>query len=298
VGPAVAYLVLLFLGPLAVIGAYSIADAEVGGWTLENYRRAFDPLYLDVLLHSAGLALATTLICLAVAYPCVLVLREMRPGPRLLVLALLIIPSWLNLLVKNYAWIILLRREGVLNSVLLRSGIVDEALPLLFNDGAVLVGLVHTFFPYMVLALHVAVERMDWSLVEAARDLGAGAWQAFRSVILPETRAGALIGSVLVFVPTLGAFVSPDLLGGTRSLMVANLIENQVLQVRDWPFAAALSMTLMSIVAASLLIVHLMTRPRAVAAQGPTKADPGRMAREGGRDPASALSGQREDDRA
>lgn len=277
VGPGIAYLVLLFLAPLGVIGVYSLAGPGGAEWTLGNYRRVFDSLYLDVLLHSLWLALATTVICLLIAYPCVLVMREMRPGRRLVVLALLIIPSWLNLLVKNYAWIILLRREGLVNAGLLASRVIDEPLPLLFNDGAVLIGLVHTFLPYMILALHVALDRMDWALVEAARDLGASAWQTFRNVILPETRVGAFVGCVLVFIPCLGAFVSPDLLGGTRSLMIANLIENQVLQVRDWPFAAALSMTLMLIVLALLAVARVLSI-RSSASASPQEAierDPG-----------------------
>jgi spermidine/putrescine transport system permease protein len=190
----------------------------------------------------------------------------MPPRRRLLLLALVVIPSWMNLLIKNYAWIIILRRDGVLNTLLLSVGFIDEPLTLLFNDGAVLVGLVHTYLPFMILPLYAAVDRMDWSLVEAARDLGAGSWQVFRQVILPQTRAGAFVGAILVFIPTLGAFVTPDLLGGARSMMVANLVENQVLQVRDWPFAAALSMFLIAIVLLGIFALQRASRGSGAAA--------------------------------
>jgi len=268
VTPAVLYLVLLFALPLAIVAGYSFADGDLGGGlTLENYARAFDPLYVGVLLRSAWLALATTLLALLISYPCVLALRTLSPTRRILTLALLVVPSWLNLLVKNYAWIILLRREGVLNSLLQGMGLTDTPLPLLFNEGAVLVGLVHTYLPFMILPLYAAVDRMDWSLVEAARDLGAGRWRTFRHVLLPQTRVGVLVGSALVFIPTLGAFVTPDLLGGPTSLMIANVIESQVLQARDWPMAAALSMLLVALVLLATGLLHRVTRPYPAAAE-------------------------------
>jgi spermidine/putrescine transport system permease protein len=264
-GPALLYLALLFAAPMAVVATFSLTAVPpgtpgFGELTLDNYRRAADPLYLAVLLRSAWLALLTTLLALLIAYPCTLALRMMPPRRRLLLLALVVIPSWMNLLIKNYAWIIILRRDGVLNMLLQGVGITNEPLTLLFNDGAVLVGLVHTYLPFMILPLYAAVERMDWSLAEAARDLGASRWRTFREVVLPQTRAGAFVGAILVFIPTLGAFVTPDLLGGTGSLMVANLIENQVLQVRDWPFAAALSMFLIALVLVGILALQRASR--------------------------------------
>lgn len=263
--PAVLYLIVLVALPMAVVAAYSLLVSSSDGGvtvrlTIDNYRRAFDPLFLAVLGHSSWLALMTTAVALCVGYPCALGLRSLGPKQRAAALALIIIPSWMNLLVKNYAWITILRREGVLNTLLLRAGVIAEPLPLLFNDGAVMVGLVHTYLPFMILPLYAAVDRMDWSLVEAARDLGAGRWRTFRDVVLPQTRAGALAGTILVFIPTLGAFVTPDLLGGPRSIMIANLIENQVLQVRDWPFAAALSMFLIALVLLSLFLVRRVSR--------------------------------------
>jgi spermidine/putrescine transport system permease protein len=260
--PALVYLILLFVAPLALVAGYSFLDPAPEGprLTLENYRRALDPLYLGVLWHSVRLAFATTLIALLLGFPCVLALRELSPRARMVTLALLIVPSWLNLLVKNYSWIVLLRREGLLNRLLVSLGVVTDPLPLLFNDGAVLVGLVHTFLPFMILPLYAAIDRMDWALVEAARDLGATRWATFRHVILPQTRVGVLVGSILVFIPTLGAFVTPDLLGGPQSLMIANIVENQVLQVRNWPLAAALSILLMVLGLVGILVVQRGTR--------------------------------------
>ena len=267
VGPGLLYLVALFMIPLAIVAGLSLtranADGEVAGpLTLDAYARAFDPLYLSVLGRSALFALVTTAVSLAAAFPAAWAIRGMERRHQGVLLALVILPSWMNLLVKNYAWIVILRRQGVVNTVLLSTGLISEPLPLLFNDGAVLVGLVHTYLPFMLLPLYVALERMDWRLVEAARDLSASGWQTFKHVVLPQTIGGVVVGCTLVFVPALGAFVTPDLLGGPRSLMVGTLIENQLLQVRDWPFAAALSVTLMAIVVMALALSRRwLTRP-------------------------------------
>jgi spermidine/putrescine transport system permease protein len=260
-GPGLLYLLLLFLAPLAVVAGYSLVDAT-GTLTLDGYQRALDPLLIGVLLHSARLAAITTLFALLIGYPCALALHAMGPRTRALALALIVLPSWMNLLVRNYSWIVILRRDGVVNMLLQDAGITGGPLQLLFNDGAVLVGLLHTYLPFMILPLYAAVDRVDRALIEAARDLGAGAWATFRHVILPQTRAGALVGTILVFVPALGAFVTPDLLGGARSIMIANLIENQVLQVRDWHFAAALAMLLVVLVLAALVVLQRAARGR------------------------------------
>lgn len=249
-GPGTLYLLVFFVAPMLIVAAFSFLAASPGGdvtpsLTLANYRRALDPLYLAVLARSAWLALLTTLISLALAYPSAWAIRAAPPGRRGLLLALVIIPSWMNLLIKNYAWIVILRRQGVLNTLLQALGLIDQPLPLLFTTTAVLIGLVHTHLPFMVLPLYVALDRMDWSLVEAARDLGAGRAQVFRRVVVPQTLGGAAVGCTLVLVPALGAFVTPDLLGGPGSLMIGTLIENQLLQVRNWPFASALAVLLM-----------------------------------------------------
>jgi spermidine/putrescine transport system permease protein len=252
VGPAAAALATLFLAPLAIVVVYAFLSASPRGepvlpLTLGNLAGSLDPLYLGILLRSLRLALVTTVVCLVVAFPAAWLLRGFSGRTRTILLLALVLPSWTNLLVKNYAWIVLLRREGVINGVLGWAGIIQEPLPLLFNEGAVLVGLVHTFLPFMILPLFVSLEKLDPALLEAARDLGAGAWARFRTVILPAAAPGFAAGAVLVFIPALGAFVTPDLLGGTRGMMVGNLIQNQMLLSRDWPFGSALSLLLMAL---------------------------------------------------
>jgi spermidine/putrescine transport system permease protein len=267
-GPGALYLAVFFVAPMLLVVLFSVLEPTPGGGvraalTLANYRRALDPLYLSVLGRSAWLALLTTALALALAYPAAWAIRASAPGRRGLLLALVIIPSWMNLLVKNYAWIVILRRQGVLNTLLQTLGVIDQPLPLLFNQGAVLIGLLHTHLPFMVLPLYVALDRMDWSLVEAARDLGADRWAAFRRVVVPQTLGGVAVGCTLVFIPTLGAFVTPDLLGGPESLMVGTLIESQLLQARNWPFASALAVLLMVVVLAALAGVRRLVGPGA-----------------------------------
>lgn len=268
-GPATAALFVLFLAPLAIVVAYAFLSADPRGvpvlpFTLENVRAALDPLYVGILLRSLRLALLTTLVCLVVAFPAAWVLRGFSGRVRAILLLALVLPSWTNLLVKNYAWIVLLRREGVVNGLLGWSGIAREPLPLLFNEGAVLVGLIHTFLPFMVLPLFVSLEKLDPALLEAARDLGAGAWARFRAVILPAAMPGIAAGGILVFIPALGAFVTPDLLGGTRGMMVGNLIQNQMLMARDWPFGSALSLLLMALSLGVILLLLRAARGRSL----------------------------------
>ncbi len=263
VAPALVVFALLVVLPMGIVAAYAFLTAGPQGepllpLTLENLRRTADPLYLGILGRSLRLAFLTTLICLAIGFPTAYVLTRLEGRARDLALLALVLPSWTNLLVKNYAWIVLLRQEGLVNQALLRLRVVSEPLPLLFNEGAVLVGLVHTFLPFMVLPLYVSLEKLDPRLVEAARDLGAGALARFRTVILPQCAPGIAAGAILVFVPALGAFVTPDLLGGARGMMIGNLVQNQMLLARDWPFGAALSLALIVV---SLLLIAAALRP-------------------------------------
>lgn len=265
VGPGVAVLFLLFVLPFGLVSAYALLTAGPRGepalpLTAEPLLRSLDPLYLGILWRSLRLALLTTAACLVLGFPVAWVLRGMKGRARDLALLAVVLPSWTNLLVKNYAWMVILRREGPVNALLVRSGLVAEPLSLLFNEGAVLVGLVHTFLPFMVLPLYAALEGLDPRVLEAARDLGAGPFQRMRRVVLPLAAPGIAAGAILVFVPALGAFVTPDLLGGARGMMIGNLIQNQVLQARDWPFGAALSVWLMAV--SLVLIVPLVRGSR------------------------------------
>ncbi|MSR21943.1 MAG: ABC transporter permease [Gemmatimonadetes bacterium] len=262
-GPAAVALVFLFLLPLAILAGYAVLTTGEQGepilpFTLVSLTRALDPLYLGILARSLRLSLETTAICLLLGLPLAWILRGMRGRARSLALLAVILPSWTNLLVKNYAWIVLLRQEGVVNSLLVRLGLVSEPLPLLFNEGAVLAGLVHTFLPFMVLPLYASFEKLDPALLEAARDLGAGGWERFRRVIVPLSAPGIGAGVTLVFVPALGAVVTPDLLGGARGMMIGNLIQNQMLLTQDWPFGSALAVAL---TIASLVVIILALGP-------------------------------------
>ncbi|MCK6619096.1 MAG: ABC transporter permease [Calditrichaceae bacterium] len=259
VGPALAFLGVFFLAPLLIILVYSLLSRGAYGeieftFSLKNYANLLDPLYLSILLRSLKLALLTTLFSLLIGYPVALSISQMVGKRQFIFLMLVIIPSWMNLLIKNYAWMVILRRQGLLNTALLAAGVIDEPLSLMFNEPAVLVGLVHTYLPFMALPIYAALERLDRRLIEAARDLGANRWQTLRRIIFPQSIAGVLVGSILVFVPALGAFITPDLLGGANSLMVGNLIQNQFFQARDWPFGSALAICLMSLVLLALLL--------------------------------------------
>ena len=260
--PAWAFTLLLFLGPLLIIVVYSLETKGVYGgvvppWTLENYARLLDPLYGVILLRSFLMAAVSTLGCIVLAFP--LAYYIARSGRRkTLLLNLVMLPFWTSFLVRTYAWMFLLRDTGLINSALLAAGLITEPLPLLYNDGAVIVGLIYGYLPFAVLPLYSNLERLDKSLLEAAADLGARPWQTLLHIVLPLTATGLRAAGVLVFIPCLGAYLTPDLLGGGKSMMIGNLVQNQFTSARDWPFGSALSLALMAIV--MLLLWALLRR--------------------------------------
>jgi spermidine/putrescine transport system permease protein len=255
--PAALTMGLLLLAPLVVICFYSILTRGTYGgqglpWTLENYQRLFDSLYVVILWRSFLLAGVATAGCLLLGFPLALFIS--RSGRRKnLFLALVILPFWTSFLVRTYAWMFLLRDTGLVNTVLQSLGWIAAPLPLLYNDGAVIVGLIYGYLPFMVLPIYATLERLDPGLVEAAADLGASPWVTLRRVILPLCKPGILAGTVLVFIPCLGAYLTPDLLGGGTSVMIGNLIQNQFTNARDWPFGSAVSLALMALVMGILL---------------------------------------------
>jgi len=257
--PPAGWLIFFFAGPLLIILAYSFFERGVYGdivytFTFDNYLRAFDPLYTSTLWRSVRIALISTAICLALGYPLAWYIARQSASMKKFLLVLLIVPFWTNFLVRTYAWIFILRTEGLLNNTLMSLGLISSPLEILFTETAVIIGLVYTYLPFMVLPVYVSIEKLDRALFDACRDLGASSWQAFRNIMLPLTRPGIISGSILVFVPCLGAFITPDLLGGARSLMMGNLIQIQFLAARDWPFGAALSFIVMSIVLLLLVV--------------------------------------------
>src|SRR5262245_20633824 len=250
--PAWLWLALLFVAPMLVVLAYSfLTRAAFGGmetpWTLENYQRLFDPLYLTILLRSFLVAFAATAICLVLAFPAALFIAR-SPRHRSLYLQLVMLPFWTSFLVRTYAWMFLLRDTGLINTALQSLGIIHEPLPLLYNTAAVLLGLVYGYLPFMVLPIYATLERLDPALMEAAADLGARPMVALMRVVVPLSKPGIVAGSILVFIPSLGAFLTPDLLGGGRTVLVGNLVQNQFTTSRDWPFGSAVSIALMAVV--------------------------------------------------
>lgn len=260
VGPTALYLLIFFVLPLLIVVIYSFLRRGIYGqliweFNLDNYVRVFDRLYLIILWRSLLFALGTTLICLLVSFPFAYYLARLENKRlRNLLLILVMVPFWTNFLVRTYAWRVILGTDGPINGFLLGTGLIREPLPLIFNDGAVMVGLVYGYLPFMVLPLFAAIDRIDFSLMEAAHDLYANGARAFLHVLLPLSMPGIIAGSILVFIPTLGAFVTPDLLGGARTVMIGNLIQSQFLTARDWPFGSAFSVLLMVAVLGATLI--------------------------------------------
>lgn len=257
--PAWAIAAAFLIVPMLIVVAYSFETRGAYGgvgppWTFENYRRMIDPLYGWIVLRSFALAAAATAICLVMAYP--LAFYIARAGNRrTLLLSLVMLPFWTSFLVRTYAWMFLLRDTGLVNTVLLSTGLIDEPLPLLYNQGAVVAGLVYGYLPFAVLPLYSRLERLDRSLLDAAADLGARPWQTFTHVLLPLSAPGLYVAAILVFISCLGAYLTPDLLGGGKSLMIGNLIQNQFTTARDWPFGSALSLGLMAMVMLVLMTV-------------------------------------------
>lgn len=256
--PAYVYLILFFVIPFGLVVVYSFATRDSTGltvlrdWNLDSYQRVFASEVLVIFLRSLGLALATTLICLGVSYPFGYYIATRSPKLRNILLVFVMIPFWSNFLVRTYAWRVLLGSDGPLSQISQALG--GEPMRLLFTNSAVLIGLVYGFMPFMVLPLYAALERMDWGLVEAARDLYASGWDAFRRVTFPISLPGVIAGSILVFIPSLGAYVTPALLGGARTVLMGDYIVSQFLAARNWPFGSALSVGLMAI----MLVATLM----------------------------------------
>ncbi len=267
--PPSLWLAVFFLAPLALVWMMSFGE-KVGlidiviSWRPDNYLRAMDPLYLQIFLKSFWFAGLTTAVCLVMGFLVAVAITFAPPRRRPLLLLLVMLPFWTNLLIRTYALIAVFRTKGLVNfgleqmwewsqSVLQGVGLGDlgllgpefEPLQLLYNNFAVVAGLVYVHLPFMVLPLYAALDRMDRSFIEASLDLGAGHIRTFFSVVIPLAMPGIVSGIIITFVPALGSFLTPDLLGGTDSQMIANVIERQFKSANDWPFGAALSFILM-----------------------------------------------------
>lgn len=258
--PTVGWMFWFLIIPLTIVGIYSfLTKGTYGGivykFTLDNYSRAFDWIYVSIFLKSVNLAFFTTLICLIFGYPMAYCLAASSRKWRSILLTLLIVPFWTNFVVRTYALKVLFADQGPLNSFLLSFGFIASPLSLSNSYAMVLVGMVTNYIPYMVLPLYVSLEKFDFSLLEAGRDLGATSYRNISRILLPLTLPGIITGSILVFTPALGEFLIPDLLGGAKTILMGSLITDQFLKMRDWPFGAALSMILMVIVLLSMIVV-------------------------------------------
>lgn len=263
--PTILWLVVFFVLPLAVVLVFSFMSRGRGGvaimpFTLDHYGRTFDVFFI-ILQRSIGLAALTTVICLIAGYPLAFFISTRRRRiVQQIALFLVILPFWTNFLIRTYAWRILLGEEGTINGVLLSLGFISEPLPLLNTQLAVLIGLVYGFLPFMVLPIYASVERFNFRYVDAAHDLGANDVRAFLRIVLPLTLPGVLAGCALVFIPSVGAFVTPDLLGGTKGLMIGNLINKQFGGSGNMPLGSALSIVMMAVVMISLLVYVFANR--------------------------------------
>lgn len=253
VAPAAVWMAAFFLIPLLLVFAISLATRGLYGgieWvpTLENYGLLADPLYFRVYLHSLVLALLTTVVCLIAGFPLAYYMARASVRAQGIMLLLVMVPFWTNFLVRTYAWMFILRTEGLVNTVLTGLGVLAQPLQILYSDTAVLIGLIYGYLPFMILPLYAVLGRVDATLIEAAWDLYASGWGVFWRVILPLARPGVIAGSILVFIPALGAYLTPDLLGGARSMMIGTLIQHEYLVIRDWPLGSAFSFVLMAMV--------------------------------------------------
>jgi spermidine/putrescine transport system permease protein len=264
-GAPILWLLAFFVVPMAIVWAYSfgrnvgLTEIDISG-TFSNYGRAIEPLYLGIFAKSVAVAALTTLICLIVGFPVALAITFATPKWRPWLLLAIMLPFWTNLLIRTYALITVLRTQGFANQTMgwfwesassfkaligMQPLGAWEPLPLLYNNFAVIFGLVYVHLPFMVLPLYAALDRLDKSLIEASLDLGAGHWTTINKIVAPLAGPGIISGVIITFVPALGAYLTPDLMGGPDSQMIANVIERQFKRANDWPFGAALSFLLM-----------------------------------------------------
>lgn len=260
--PMYIFSILFVLGPLLYMIALSFATNHEGlgvtfRFTLENFRKMADPVYVGTFVQSFQVAIMTTILVVAIGYPFgYFMAKQSKRGKRLLMF-LIMVPFWTSSLLRMYGWIIVLQAKGIVNMVLIRLGLIRVPIKILYSYPAVLIGMVYALLPFMILSVYSSVEKMDWTLVEAAKDLGASNWKAFSTVTLKLTLPGLLSGVILTFIPSMGLFFIADILGGNKIVLVGSLIQDQLGRGGNWPFAAALSVILMILTS---LMIYLYRR--------------------------------------
>jgi spermidine/putrescine transport system permease protein len=268
--PALAIIGVFMVIPMGIVAVYSFLRANSYGgvfpeFSIAAYRQfffeldlddslLFNPAYLYIFGRSILLALVSTVLCMLISFPVAYYMARQPESRKNILVMLVTIPFWTNLLIRTYCWILILRDNGVINNTLMGLGILNEPIPMLYTNFAILVGLVYTFLPFMILPMYSTLEKLDVKLFEAAHDLYATRWQLLRRIVIPLAMPGIVAGFVLVFIPALGAFVAPDLLGGGKNLMIGSLIQLQFSSSRNWPFGAAASLILLALVLISLMI--------------------------------------------
>ena len=255
IGPLVYMLVLSFLTRAETWGV-------VGEFTLRNYLKILEPIYLNTFAQSFKVAIVTTALVGALGYPFGYFMAKLPPKRRSFMMMLVMVPFWTSSLIRLYGWIVIFRANGVLDKALMATGIIDAPLKLLYTYPAVIVGMVYALLPFMILSVYSSVEKMDWTLVEAARDLGAGKAKAFFTVTFKLTLPGLLTGVILTFIPSMGLFFIADILGGNKVVLIGNVIQEQLMKIHDWPFAAALSVVLMIMTSLMISLYRKITKVR------------------------------------
>lgn len=262
ISPANLYLFVFMIVPLVLVVGLSFLSRGTYGevefvFNPLNYLRLFDPIYGKIMLYSLGVGFATTAFSILIGYPLAYYIARAPVRQRSILLFLILVPFWTNFVIRVYAWIMILRAGGFLDGVLQWLHLTTEPLGLLYTPTAVMIGMVYEFLPFMVLPLYTSLEKIENAVLEAAADLGAPPWRVFLRVTLPLSVPGMIAGTILVFIPAMGMFVIPDLMGGAKTILIGNVIRNQFLTARDWPFGAAASMILMLM---TLLLTLYYTR--------------------------------------
>ncbi|ONI43322.1 ABC transporter permease [Candidatus Epulonipiscioides gigas] len=239
--------------PLFLLVIYSFVKTVDGQviFSLESYTKFFDPLYIDVLLRSLRLAFITTIICFIMAYPLAMILNSREFSNKTMILILIILPMWMNSLMRTYAWMILLENKGVINNILNFFGLPTKQF--LYSEGSIIFGMIYNFFPFMILPIYTSLTKIDNHLIEASYDLGANKILTFRKIIFPLSFPGVITGVIMVFMPSLTTFMITRLLGGGQVILIGNMIEEQFTRTNNWGFGSALSMILMGIILVSIM---------------------------------------------
>ncbi len=255
--PYVAWAIIFTVVPLIIILMYSFTKRDAFGniifeFTLDNYKNFFTPIYLNVLWRSVKLSVYSTIICLLIGYPMAFIISRAKGLTQNMMALLFVVPLWTNFLLRTYAWMGLLRDQGIINEILMKLGIISEPIQMLYTNGAVILGMVYNFLPFMVLPIYSVLVKMDKSLIEAARDLGANEVKVFSKVIFPLSFPGVATGIIMVFMPAVSTFVISDLLGGGQTILLGNLIQNQFIGARNWQFGSAVSVLMMIMLIVSM----------------------------------------------